>query len=336
MMKERSIALLTAFLFGGASAFAEMDDAGLKERLAEYYFCAGHDSAWQEFDTFKKQHAVSDEQLHRVLMDIYREAGVNRPALAPQSDEWKRNQGMAESVVRWLPKCGNVPVKEFLLDRMTTKEPDGHIRKQAILAYLRAADAEEAKNVLLRFLVGNGRLDLGGRSSICRYAQTAFMDADAAKRAAILESLYVALSREENKCNFQAYDDVLCDLSNDYANSRQRFAILQKLINAPPLCKADEYVMPDLTEKLKELRRTRRTININTNLAVVMSRDFNLPQPEVQTGGTSGYVPEGGNDESEASVPPPSRPLRPAVPLAVGAGLLAAFALWRGRRKKKS
>lgn len=53
-----------------------MDDASLKERLVEYYFYAGHDSVWQEFDTFKKQNAVSDEQLHRVLMAVYRETGT--------------------------------------------------------------------------------------------------------------------------------------------------------------------------------------------------------------------------------------------------------------------
>jgi len=305
-MKTHSMPLVTIALFWSASVFAGIDDASLKERLVEYYFYAGHDSVWQEFDTFKKQNAVSDEQLHRVLMAVYRETGDNRPALTPQSDEWKRNQGIAESVVRWLPKCGNVPVKDFLLDHMTAKEADGHIRQQAILAYLRVANAEEAKNILLRFLIGEDRMDLGGRSSICRYAQTAFMDADAAKRAAILESLYVALSREENKCNFHVYDDVLSDLSSDYANSRQRLAILQKLINAPPLCKADESVMPNLTAKLKELQKTRRTTNINTNLAAVMPRDV----PPVA--------------EPPAAPPPRSRL---AVPLAVGAGLLAALAL---------
>lgn len=199
-----------------------MDDASLKERLVEYYFYAGHDSVWQEFDTFKKQNAVSDEQLHRVLMAVYRETGDNRPALTPQSDEWKRNQGIAESVVRWLPKCGNVPVKDFLLDHMTAKEADGHIRQQAFLAYLRVADAEEAKDVLLRFLVGEDRMDLE-RLSVYGFARVVYDKADSPeKKAAILAALAVAAAKEEGKIRFMKVDGILAERSAAYRHSIER------------------------------------------------------------------------------------------------------------------
>ena len=152
---------------------------------------------------------MTDEQLHRVLMDIYREAENKLLALTPDTEEWNYNLGLVDGVIRWLPKCKGIPVKDSLLAYATSEEKHRHTKQTAILSYLRVADAEETRDVLLRFLVGENRMDLGSRSSICRYAQTAFMEADAAKRAAILESLYVALSREENKCNFHVYDDIL-------------------------------------------------------------------------------------------------------------------------------
>ena len=334
-MKAHNLPLVTIVIFLGASVFAGMDDASLRERITEYYVYAAHDSVWQEFDEFKKQNAVSDEQLHRVLMAIYSDAVDSSPTLTPQSDEWRRNQGIAESVVWLLPKCGSIPVKDFLLERMSTEEPNGHIRRQAILAYLRVADAEEVKNILLRFFAGEDRMDLGGRFGLLSGARQVLKDADAGKRAAILESLYVALAREENKCAFHVYDDILSKFNNDYANSYQRVAILQKLIQAPPLCKADESVMPDLTAKLKELRKTRPNTNINTNLAVVMSRNFNLPQTNGVKNQITDLVPIGTDNGEVPPVSLPSGSLRLAIPLGIGAGLIIAFALWRGIRRKK-
>lgn len=303
-MKTHSVLLFTIVFLRSASVLAGIDDASLKERLVEYYFYAGHDSVWQEFDTFKKQNAVNDEQLHRVLMAIYRETEDTRPALTPQSDEWKRNQGIAESVVRWLPKCGNVPVKDFLLDHITAKNADGHIRQQAILAYLRVANAEEAKNVLLRFLVGEDRVDLE-RLSVYGFARAVYdKSGSPEKNAAILAALAVAADKEEGKIRFMKVDGILAERSAAYRQSSERLAMLERHSQEPPT--ANLYTDRDLKAALAESQNYKRHTSINTNLAAVMSRDV----PPVA---------------EPPAAPPPRQRL--AVPLAVGVGLLAALAL---------
>jgi hypothetical protein len=333
-MKTRT-ALFSLLLFGAASVSPGIDDAGLRDWLLSDAL-GGYDGIpFELIDRFREKSGVADEQFHRVLMEIYREAEDKRSSLTPKTREWFDNQTVMGSVINLLSKCGDVPVKDFLLDCASSKEKDPLLRSEAVLSYLPLSNAEETKDILLRFLVGEDRMDLD-RSSVCRYARTAFMNtADAGKRAAILESLYASLSREDTKWLFRSYDNVLCELSGDYADSRQRLAILQRLIDAPPLCKADDSLMPWLTGKLKELQKTRPRTDINTNLAAVVARDFNLPSPESLAGG--GPEPALGDADPGAAATgesPPPRPFRPAVPLAAVAGLFAAFVLWLKFRKR--
>jgi hypothetical protein len=273
---------------------------------------------------------ADDEQISKAMTDIYSEATA---AFTDAPDNGARlvSRMRLEGAVRELWGCADAQTKSFLVEIAADKGKNSWLRRVAVSSSLKAADAEEAKAVLLRFLVGEDRMDAMARSSICQHAWTAFMDADAGKKAAILGSLYVSLSREENKWLFRVYDDILCELSGDYAGSRQRLAILQRLIDAPSLCLSDDYAMPDLHAKLKVLQKTRPRTNINTNLAALAARDFNLPQPEeLPTGGAFETTPE--EPDTAAAVPPPRFWF--AVPLAVGAGLLAALLLWRGLRKR--
>lgn len=280
-----------------------------------------------------KNGGVSDEQLRRVLTSIYTESEA---AFEQAEDQYAHMVSTLrrENAIRVLGVCADESTKVFLIDVASDTSKDGFLRTIAIGSYLRAADAEEAKGVLLRFLVEGDRMDLGSRSSICRHARTAFMEADAAKRAAILESLYVGLSQEENKCNFHVYDDILSELSSDYAHSHQRLAILEKLIDAPPMCKADEFVMPNLTKKLKELQKTQRTTNINTNLSALKERDFNQPLPEEER--IAIETPPNAPDATDAAQEKPAKTrCKGGYPLAAVAGLLAVTALWFVFRRKR-
>ena len=327
---RHSLPLVTIALFWSASVFAGMDDASLKERLVEYYFYAGHDSVWQEFDTFKKQNAVSDEQLHRVLMAVYRETGDNRPALTPQSDEWKRNQGIAESVVRWLPKCGNVPVKDFLLDHMTAKEADGHIRQQAILAYLRVADAEEAKDVLLRFLVGEDRMDLE-RLSVYGFARVVYDKADSPeKKAAILAALAVAAAKEDGKIRFMKVDGILAERSAAYRHSIERLTMLERHSEEPPT--TNLYTDRDLKAALAEARTYRRQTSVNTNPAALAAGDFRQPPLASLTNGATATERERAGTES-AKGEAGGRSLGRLVLFVLMGTLLLGFGAWRFMRK---
>jgi len=263
-------------LTGSGFSAQSVDDATLSRYLRQN-FVADESMGWEKIDSFKERFAVTDDQLHRVLMDIYRDAEGKRLTLTPKTPEWNNNNRRIEGVLGWLPKCGDIPVKEFLMSYATTKENDSWLRRSAILSSLRIADAEEAKNVLLRFLVEGDRMDSQARSSVCEHARMVFKAACAEKKEAILYSLLIALSREDNKWLFRVYDNVLCEISKDYASSQQRLAMLIRLINVPSLCKADEYAMPELQEKLKALQKIRLYTNVSTNLAAIKARNFNLP-----------------------------------------------------------
>ena len=92
---------------------------------------------------------VTDERLHKALTSIYREAEI-------QSGKDARD--LMTRVVLWLGVCKDNPTKAFLLDVASDKSKDGFLRTSAIASYLRTADAEEAKKVLLRFLVEEDRI----------------------------------------------------------------------------------------------------------------------------------------------------------------------------------
>lgn len=143
-------------LFGSSSLFAGMDDAQLKERLIDYFY-ADQGDPWKSFDNFKDSSAVTDEQLHRVLMNLFREAEVKLSALTPKSEERSHYKVVANGVIRWLPKCGEIPVKDFLLDYAASKNKETFTRTIAVSSYLRVADAGEAKDALLRFLVARNK-----------------------------------------------------------------------------------------------------------------------------------------------------------------------------------
>jgi hypothetical protein len=185
--------------------------------------------------------------------------------------------------VGWMGTVADSNTKTFLLGLTKDASTDANLKSQAISSYLIAADAEETKNALLRFLVEGDRMDCQERSSICAYAKMVFKDANPEKKEAIRLSLFVALSKEDNKWLFRVYDDILCKISKDYANSHERLALLKRLINVPSLCKVDDYAMPELQEKLKALQKIRLSTNISTNLSALNARNFNLPQPDLST-----------------------------------------------------
>ena len=314
-------------LFGASAVFAGMDDAQLKERLTDGVFeliIGGNYNI--------KEEGVTDEQFYRVLMELYRTAEDKWPTLTPNTAEWGKNRDVVIGVLLCLPKCGEIPVKDFLLDYASSEKNDSRSRPAAIRSYLRVADAEEAKDALLRFMVGEERMDAQARSSICQHARTAFMEADARKRSAILESLYVALAREDNKWLFRVYDDVLCELSHPYADSHQRLALLLRLINAPSLCKGDEAAMPWLLELQKVLQKKRPTTNINTNLAALESTDFSLPQPALPSNGAADAVRENAGTGPQTADGSKRGPGRYAV-FGLPALILLALGVWRFLRK---
>ena len=252
----------------------------LKKRLlSQFGSIEGFDGAGIE--RLKKRFDISDEIMRSVAMEIYTEslAAVKEKRTDGVDGGLNTYRQQVAGALFCLGLSADQSTKHLLIAIVTDSATESSFRRQAILSYLRAANPEEAKNVLLRFLVEGDRMDSQERSTICDYARMVFNDANPEKKEAILSALFVALSREDNKWLFRVYDDILCKISKQYANSHQRLAILRRLINAPSLCKADDYAMPELQEKLKVLQKMRLYANINTNLTTLKGRDFNLPLP---------------------------------------------------------
>jgi len=311
-----------------------MSDSELKGRMIDSYFYTGEGESWQEFKHFKELSAVTDEQLHRVLMEIYREAEDKLQTLTPDTEEWNYNLGLVDGVIRWLPKCKGIPVKDFLLAYAASDEKHRHTRQAAIRSYLRVADAEETKKVLLRFLAEGDRMDSQSRSTIIWSTLMVYQDATAEKKRAIVESLCVALAGEDHKWLFRVYDDVLCQISPHYRHSLQRRDILARLVKAPALCKADDYAMPELEEKLREIEKANLHTTISTNLSALKERDFSQPLPEEER--IALETPPNAPDATDAAQEKPAKTrCKGGYPLAAVAGLLAVFVLWFGLRRKR-
>ena len=315
-------------------ASAGMSDSEMKGRLIDSYFYTGEDESWQEFKHFKDLSAVTDEQLHRVLMEIYREAEDKLQTLTPDTEEWNYNLGLVDGVIRWLPKCKGIPVKDFLLAYAASDEKHRHTRQAAIRSYLRVADAEETKKALLRFLAEGDRMDSQSRSTIIWSTLMVYQDATAEKKRAIVESLCVALAGEDHKWLFRVYDDVLCQISPHYRHSLQRRDILARLVKAPALCKADDYAMPELEEKLREIEKANLHTTISTNLSALKERDFSQPLPEEER--ITLETPPNAPDATDAAQEKPAKTRREGLcPITAVVGLLAVTVLWFVLRRKR-
>jgi len=186
----------------------------------------------------------------------------------------------------------------------------------------------------LRFLAEGDRMDSQSRSTIIWSTLMVYQDATAEKKRAIVESLCVALAGEDHKWLFRVYDDVLCQISPHYRHSLQRRDILARLVKAPALCKADDYAMPELEEKLREIEKANLHTTISTNLSALKERDFSQPLPEEER--IALETPPNAPDATDAAQEKPAKTrCKGGYPLAAVAGLLAVFVLWFGLRRKR-
>ncbi|NLL84602.1 MAG: hypothetical protein GX230_10250, partial [Lentisphaerae bacterium] len=301
-----------------------------EELLAENDVVTVGASEWSVALRFKNSANVSDERLHAALVNIYREA-VTELNVPTQHD----GQTLAEaeqrrrSIVFWLGTCSDDATKSFLLRLVADTAQNSSTRIIAVASYLRAANAQEAKEVLVRLLISESRMDSQTRSSIISHAHMAYTEAGQEKKRAIIESLYVALASEDAKWLFRVYDNILSHLSQQYADSRQRRDILKRLINATPTCLADELALPDLKARLDRLQKIKPTTDISTNLAVLNSRDFSQPPP----GGDAVAV------AAEVTTEPTTTTRVSGVTLRVLGGLLlialAAIGMWSLMRTRE-
>ena len=254
------------------------DDSNLKIYL-KGDFTATEGSDWEGAPLFKEKFSISNERLRATVMSLYEEATAPQAVTNWNGIELAKDL-LANNALLWLGVCADDATKAFLLDLAADKSKNEISRTVAIGSYLRAANAQETRDALIRFMVGEERLDSQARSSILAHASEICRGTDQAKKQAIIETLYVALAQEDAKWLFRVYDNILCSHSRQYTNSAQRQAILQRLIRATPTCLGDENAMPGLEATRRELQKREMTANVNTNLDLLKARDFNKPVTE--------------------------------------------------------
>jgi hypothetical protein len=234
----------------------------------------------KEMPLFKSKFKISDEFMRTVSTEIYSETmdKVTHPPQGNNGVASQEDQKLLLISVGWMGTVTDSNTKTFLLGLAKDVSTDVNLKSQAISSYLITADPKEAKAALLRFLVDEGdRMSHMKRLSIYSYARMAYDAASPEKKAAILAALIAAANKEEGKIEFMKVDKILAERSAAYRHSHERLAMLERHSLEPPT--NNLYTDRDLKAGLEECRKYKAHTSISTNLAVLKSRDFNLPLP---------------------------------------------------------
>jgi hypothetical protein len=275
------------FAFADWERFEQLDESQSRYYIEQFKdksklkkFLRGGEFMWaKEMPLFKSKFKISDEFMRTVSMEIYSET-MDKVKKAPQGNNGvasQEDQKLLLISVGWMGTVADNETKTFLLGLATDVLTGKGVKKQAISSYLFAADPEEAKNALLRFLVEGDRMSYMERLSLYEFARMAYDSASPEKKVAILVALIAAAAKEEGKIEFMEVDKILAARNTAYKFSRQRLAMLERHSLEPPT--NNLYTDRDLKVGLEECRKYRAHTNISTNLVVVKTRNFNLPLP---------------------------------------------------------
>jgi len=256
------------------------DPENLKKSLMDG-FTSDHFADGEEIPFYRQKFGITDDTLLcPILIDIYKSAehvGKDIPKWSGVPWERIENQRRLYSSIVWLGYCADEPAKRLLLDIACDDTKYINYRLVAIMAYLQRADAQQARDTLVRVLIGDMQVK---PYSAYLYAFEVYdeSESDPLKREAIIASLMVALAREENKVEFAERDKMLAARNKEYATSTQRLAMVQRMSKLPPSQSRD--TDPDLKAALKSFRFRFFKTNVSTNLTELMARDFTKPLEE--------------------------------------------------------
>ena len=173
--------------------------------------------------------------------------------------------------IEFLGYCADEPVKRLLLDIANDETKAQIYRIWAVTASIQCADAQEVRDVLIRFIV-DVKVDPYD-AWLAAFSVYDRAEDNPQKREAILATLIVLLARsEESKRILVEMDGKLAKRNTEYATSSQRLAMLQRINKLPP-SKALK-TEPDLKAALKSFRFRFFKTNVSTNMTELMTRDF--------------------------------------------------------------
>ena len=240
------------------------------------WFSTHHPIFPRDIQRYRDAPDVTGDAMRAALMEIYQSVQHlgDTPSQEGDSHEIKRDGMRLLYSIKFLGHCADEPTKRLLLDIANDETKAQIYRIWAISASIQCANAQEVRDVLLRFIVNvKIRPYNAWLNAFSAYDES---EHDPQKREAILATLIVLLAREERKGRFVAMDKDLAERSKEYATSSQRLAMLQRMSKLPPdkFPKTD----PDLNTALKSFRFRFFKTNVSTNMTELMTRDFRKPE----------------------------------------------------------
>ena len=249
------------------------------ENIRDYLigrFSSNHPTFSWEIQKYRKAPDVTDDALRAALMEIYQlvQHLGSEPFQKGDPRELTENKRRLLDSIDWLGYCADEPVKRLLLDIANDETKAECYRLAAVSSSIQCADAQEVRDVILRFMVDvKIRPYSAWLNAFSVYDES---EDDPQKREAILATLIVLLAKEERKGRFVAMDKKLAERDKEYATSAQRLAMLQRMSKLPPdkFPKTD----PDLNTALNSFRFRFFKTNVSTNMTELMARDFSKPK----------------------------------------------------------
>ena len=266
----------------------DFKDAEKLRKHLEIFLVEG-DLEIEQVVLFKRKFSVSDEAMQTALINIYRESAKKpwwgKEFVRREDFRLDDNLNYMDDRMRffgllsWLGACAEAEGKKLLMDIITDTTIVTRYRTSAIESYLSRADAQEVRDMLVRFLVGDMKQwsdEQRLRGVIYFYACQIYdwPESGARKREAIVASLAVALAKEDDKEIFVYSDSDLARQNKGYAESSQRLAMLERMSQRPPP------IREDLLNYALDSFKSRTTFtSVNTNLTELMARDFRKSTP---------------------------------------------------------
>ena len=203
----------------------------LKEALVDCF--AGEHFLWdREIPLYIKKFDIAEDILRAVLMEIIHEsekAAKWEPFRNEDTEELTEEKRRLRRSIEWLGFCADEPAKAFLMEIAADETKAKTYRITAADAYLRRADAQQVKDALIRFLIGDMRIDAYLTYLDAMEAYDAAED-DPQKRAAIVSALTAAaLEKEEDRGYFAKADEHFAGQDTGYAQSPQRKKALERM-----------------------------------------------------------------------------------------------------------
>ena len=225
---------------------------------------------------FKRKFEIADDTLRAVLLDIYgsvRHLG-GEPFSYDDPDELTYDKRRLRRSIEWLGYCADEKTKRLLWEVACDGTKAEAYQITAMRSYIHCANAREVRDALVRFLIDTRiKPSFAYLYAIAVYDES---EGDPRKREAIVAALVVALAQEEHRGLFVSTDKELAERSKDYANSRQRLAILQRMNRLPPTNWYGD--SKSLDPVIRPLRFRLFKTNVSTNLTELMARDFRKPK----------------------------------------------------------